>query len=355
MRILHLPVAQPSNSSSRERVANKGVGLRAKFAAMLTLSLALVQTTLTQPAQAAVTCVQTRSKIGSMENVPVRQWFDNNVKTKGVIVAVHGAVRHSGTFTPLAEQLASQGFLVASPDLRGHGDWYFDAKDNKDKVADYDGSTEDVVALLKQLHAEHPLVPIFCMGESAGAVVALRAAAQYPTMNGLVLSSIGTRPCVHDVQNLVPEVFTGLMHFNKPLGVTKVSMRKYSSDDERVRTTATDDPMLKPGMSAHELLKTAWLLNHTNGYAKRIPDHIPVLMLQGKEDQIVEASSAVRVLKHISSKQKKIVEFPCGHILLSTPFLRDDVVATLTDWLTARTSEQQTAALSDRKDAVSAQ
>lgn len=347
------PSAQSSKGSTDERARRFAVSPVRLL--LLTLGLSSVFCSQLQSANGAVTTVQTRSKLGLTENVPVRQWVDPSVKTKGIVIAIHGAARHSGTFQPLAEQLAAQGFLVASPDLRGHGGWYFDAKKANDKIADYDGSTTDVVNLIKQLHVQHPLLPIFCVGESAGAAVAIKAACEYPTLSGLVLSSIGTKPCVHDVQSLFPDVMNGIMHFDKPLAVTKTSMRKYSSDDERIRALATDDPLLKPGLSARELLKTAWLLNHTGGFASKIPDHIPVLMLQGKDDQIVTASSAVRVLKRINSKQKKIVEFPCGHILLSTPFLRDDVVSTLTDWLGTRAGDQQTAALTSRSDLTSAQ
>jgi hypothetical protein len=54
-------------------------------------------------------------------------------------------------------------------------------------------------------------------------------------------------------------------------------------------------------------------------------------------------SSAMHVLKLIASKDKSMAEFPYGHILLSTPHLRTDVVSTLTDWLNEKTAEQKTA------------
>jgi alpha-beta hydrolase superfamily lysophospholipase len=231
-------------------------------------------------ATAAVTSTDARMHLGSSA-VPVRQWSDGSSKPKAIIVAVHGALRSSGTFQPLAEQLAANGYLIVSPDLRGHGDWYFSAKTAQEKIVDYDESAQDVVNLFKAMRNEHPLTPIFCMGESAGGIVALQAAGQFPTINGLILSSIGTRPCIHDVQNIVRDFFLGLAHFDQPLDVRE-TMAKYASDDPQTAKDAASDPMLKPGFSAREMLRTARLLNQANGFASKLPDHIPVLMQEGR-------------------------------------------------------------------------
>jgi acylglycerol lipase len=300
-----------------------------------------------QAARASVTEVDSRIELGKSE-VPVRQWFDNSVRTKAVVVAVHGAARHSGTFQTLGEDLAKQGYLVMSPDLRGHGQWFYEASKPADKVADYDASTDDLVNLIANAHNAHPQLPIFCIGESAGAAVAIRAGSRAPNLNGLIISSIGTKPCLHDFNMVFKDVCAGLIDFDKPLDV-KESLSKYSSDEARIRDNAAADPLIKPGLSAREMLRTCSLLNRTSAFAAKLPAHIPVLMLQGKQDQIVQPASAKDVLKHIKSDEKSLVEFPSGHILLSTPFLRGDVYSTVSDWLNQRTAEQHTALLQSQE------
>jgi alpha-beta hydrolase superfamily lysophospholipase len=275
-------------------------------------------------------------------SVPVRQWTDKNIRPRAVVVALHGASRHSGTYQTLAEHLVSLGYLVVSPDLRGHGEWYFSKQATaKDKMANWDQSTDDVVALIDNLRDKYPRLPIFCMGESTGAAVAIKAAARCPAINGLVLSAIGTRPCVHDVPNIVCDAFEGLFDLDKPLDV-KDTIIKYSSDDERVRLNAGNDPLVKP-MSARELLRTSVLLNHTVANAEKLPAQMPVLMLQGDKDEIVTTSSARSVMRHIASHEKEMLEFPYGHILLTTPFIHTDVMSEVSDWLRSKTAEQQTA------------
>lgn len=309
--------------------------------AQLLLCLLLITANLPRPANAAVTQTECAIDIAG-SRVPVRQWSDSNVKTKAIIVAIHGALRHGGTFSAMAGRLAPLGYVVLSPDLRGHGEWYYTDGAAADKVTDYDKSVDDAVSLLTQLRAEHPQIPIFCLGESVGAAVAVRAATRCPAVNGLILSAMGTRPCVHDVPTIVQHVFEGAKNFDKPLDVTSF-LGTYSSDDARVLQEVVHDPLGRTGMSARELLRTNWMLRHTPVYASRLPAHIPVLMLQGSGDEIVKASSARDVLKHLASTEKKMVLFPCGHILLTTQFIRPDVMSSVSDWLVSQTAEQQTA------------
>jgi len=166
---------------------------RVKLALLPALMVSLMFSNQPQPAHAAVTESESRVQLGKSE-VPVRQWSDNTVRTKAIVVTVHGAARHSGTFQTLGEDLAQQGYLVLSPDLRGHGQWFYEAAMPADKIADYDASTDDLVNLIANAHNAHPQLPIFCIGESAGAAVAIRAGSRAPNLNGLIISSIGTRP-----------------------------------------------------------------------------------------------------------------------------------------------------------------
>lgn len=319
---------------------------RVKLVALSFLLFTVTWLNLAVPARAAVIEEEARVQLGDSQ-VPVRSWSDNSIKTKGIIIAIHGAARHSGTYEALAEHLASLGYLVLSPDLRGHGQWYYAKWSTpEDKIADYDKSTDDAANLLTQMRNEHPQLPIFCVGESAGAAVAIKAATRCPSINGLILSAIGTTPCVHDVRTIFRDAIVGATNLNKPLDVREI-ITKYSSEDKKVREEAGKDPLGKDGLSARELLRTSWLLSRTDSFASKLPEHIPVLMLQGSEDEIVKASSARDVLKHISSSEKSYESFPCGHILLTTPFIRPDVLTSVSSWLVNRTAEQQTALLSE--------
>ena len=84
-----------------------------------------------------------------------------------MIVLVHGLNSHSGYYTGTAEQLTRSGLAVYALDWRGRGRsegerFYVDAL--ADVVADTD-------TLVEQARTEHPGLPLFLLGHSAGGVV----------------------------------------------------------------------------------------------------------------------------------------------------------------------------------------
>ena len=50
----------------------------------------------------------------------IHRWVATG-RTKGHLLVVHGYADHAGRYAELASYLASSGFAVVAPDLRGHG------------------------------------------------------------------------------------------------------------------------------------------------------------------------------------------------------------------------------------------
>jgi alpha-beta hydrolase superfamily lysophospholipase len=68
--------------------------------------------------------------------------------------------------------------------------------------------------------------------------------------------------------------------------------------------------------------------------AGQIPRNIPVMLLQGSDDQIVNAASASRVFDSFKTADKSLKEIAgCGHILLGTAFIKPIVMNDTLDWL----------------------
>ena len=74
----------------------------------------------TQASQAAVT-VDDNPGWAKPVGLPVYQWNDPAVKTRGVMLVVHGFPVHGKTFDVFATEMAKQGIIVVAPDLRGLG------------------------------------------------------------------------------------------------------------------------------------------------------------------------------------------------------------------------------------------
>jgi len=66
-------------------------------------------------------------------------------------------------------------------------------------------------------------------------------------------------------------------------------------------------------------------------------DNVPILVMQGELDQIIEPKSTVHLFSKIGSKRKLLKTFPdAGHLLVTTHYLKDEVVVAVLDWLQAQ-------------------
>lgn len=259
-------------------------------------------------------------------------------QSKGIVVTVHGTTQHAGSFQSLAEHLVANGFTVLSCDLRGHGLRYHGQANDKiavaDRVVNYERSADDLVATFKQVKSDYPGVPIYCIGESVGAGVVTRAAGSSKGLiDGMILCSAGTRPCVFNPLMTVSDFVKYIWRLDHPMDVSRY-IDHYSADDKRVSNEMIADPLSRIKLTPREILRTAWFIRRTPAAAKHVDPSIPVLIVQGKIDHIVGNHSIKAILKNLPSTNKQIVELPqCGHVLLGTSFLKPQVVDSVTGWL----------------------
>lgn len=259
-------------------------------------------------------------------------------KSRGIVVTVHGTTQHAGSFQWLAEHLVDKGFTVLSCDLRGHGLRYHGGSDEQsmkvDRVVNYERSADDLVATFKQIKSDYPGVPIYCIGESVGAGVVTRAAGSSKGLiDGMILCSAGTRPCVFNPILTVTDFFKYIWRLDHPMDVARY-IDHYSADDKRISNEMIADPLSRVKLTPREILRTAWFIRRTPAAAKHVDPNIPVLIVQGEIDHIVGHHSIKSILKNLPSTNKKIVELPkCGHVLLGTSFLKPEVVESVTAWL----------------------
>lgn len=275
--------------------------------------------------------------------LPLYEWHDSeNAATQSIVVTVHGATQEATCFDKLARNLAKQGFLVCSMDLRGHGLWHFgrrgqnkpDGTHPEGFTVDYKQSVVDLEHLLDTLRATHPGAPIFCIGESAGAGVIVKAGIERPSaIKGMVLSSAGTHPVLHKLDWVIPDVLKGFKNFAHPLEIKRYITR-YSSDDPRVSKEMNDDPLGRHTMSGKELIATSFFIRDTASRAKELPPDMPLLVLQGTEDHVCSPTSVRAIVRKSRGFDKQLVFIRnCGHVLLGTSFIKPQVNNLVIDWL----------------------
>ncbi len=286
------------------------------------------------PASAEV-CYDEQCAEGKRAHLPVAKWQDPACNQRGTVLLIHGITQRAYSLNALANELADDGFTVYGIDQRGHGRWHFErTKGQPGYACDFKQTVKDVDSLLPALKQSNPDLPLFLIGESAGAGVAIRYAANSPdVVRGIVLAGTG---CKTGHVKLTWALADTLRNFYRPdhqISLVRYQ-RKYGTDDLVALEENFKDKWQRPTMSAKEMLGVARFMKKNAKYAKRISADTAVLVIQGNDDKVLKPKSALKVLANIPSADKRIVNIEnCGHILLGTNHLKPVVTNSIASWL----------------------
>lgn len=270
---------------------------------------------------------------------PIYMWSNPDTKPRAVAIAVHGLTMHGGTFDVLANSLANQGFLVLAPDLHGYGRWLTQPEQKRKcetcgSLLCYMKSRRDLISLIEKTREKYPTLPLFVIGESLGADLALYSASQRPGLiDGLVLSA----PAVKRRWNLVPRVARDIaLVMNNPFREVDLIpyMKKFASEDPAIVEEAVHDPLVRKKLTLWQLFKTCKTIHPTLAYADKVPANMPVLVIQGDKDRMLRTNAVVQLMDHLHSTDQTIRWFKDrGHLLLETHHVQPDTLSIVEGWL----------------------
>lgn len=270
---------------------------------------------------------------------PVYLWQNKEVEPKAVAIAVHGLTLHGLIYDRLATHLADQGFIVLAPDLHGYGRWS-QKQASDDKCPDchshlcYTKSKRDVEQLVIAAKGQYPTLPIYLIGESLGADIAIYTTARHPELvNGMVLSS----PAIKHSWNMASPLFkdVAILMRNPFHEVNLVPyIKRWASEDPEIIAEAVNDPLVRKRLTIWDLLKTHQAMKPTLQYADKVPTTVPVLIIQGDKDRMLKTNAVVQLLKHLNCQDQTVRWFTNrGHLLLETSHLQPDTVKIVDLWL----------------------
>ena len=98
----------------------------------------------------------------------VRAWAPG--QPQRILVCIQGLGGHGGYYEELAAQFIPGGTIVVAPDLRGHGQ----SKGRRGDIDRFDHYLLDIDAAVTWAIACWPNIPIFMLGESMGASLAIQ-------------------------------------------------------------------------------------------------------------------------------------------------------------------------------------
>ena len=240
---------------------------------------------------------------GQSETIAARTWGHAS-ECKAVCLLVHGLGAHSGWFEALARRLKVRRIYSLAYDQVGAG------KRRGEPLLMKQQWLDDLECALDYLASTVPDKPIILMGNSMGAVIALKAALskRKDQLAGLVLFSPGFdgNPNTFSLGYKVKALFNALTDPDRvmPLPYTTDDI----TPDPRVRNWLTNDAGPKLTVPARTLFELLKLTSETRAGAKNL--QCPVIMFTAGNEKIVNNIVNREVYDRLNAPNKKLVHYP---------------------------------------------
>jgi alpha-beta hydrolase superfamily lysophospholipase len=261
------------------------------------------------------------------EEIPYRLWPAR--RNRAAVLLLHGAFDYSAAFEEIGPRLARTGLTALAIDQRGFG-----ATPSRGTWAGAERMTKDVAEaaqfLLDRTGADRPL---FILGESMGAAVAVRAAGggMAPPLAGLVL--------------IAPGALASRFR-QKLLALTAAVARRLAGDSELVfeRLSGWEltpaaairligDPLVMRRIRPELLCGMADLAFSAVGQAASV--NKPVLTMVGARDELVRLVCVRRLFENFAGEKAWRVIPDAPHLLLHWR-RSNEIVREAVDWITAQ-------------------
>lgn len=224
-------------------------------------------------------------------------------KPEALIVIAHGLGEHSGRYQNLIDCLQGQAVSFYALDHRGHGQ----SEGKRGHIERFSDYVLDLKKYIDLVKAECPGLPLILLGHSMGGVIALQFALQYPEdIDALILSSAGLIPAVSipGWQEKMARLLSRLApRFSMSNGLDAAGL----SHDKQVVEQYIADPLV------HDKVSARWYTEFTdagqNGLERTRELSMPLLIIHGKSDPIVDYRGSVQLLERASSRDKTIYLF----------------------------------------------
>lgn len=247
---------------------------------------------------------------------------------KGVVILQHGFNAHGGHLAWAATQLNAAGYACYAVDLRGRGK----SDGERFYVDDFDKYLSDLGLAFDRARADHPDLPRFLLGHSAGGVIATSYALRHQhDLKGLICHSFAFRvPAPRLVLNL-------LQWLSGPFPRLKVLQLKNAdfSRDPAWVAMMNADPLIaderQPAKTVGEMWKADKLLERS--FEKLT---LPLLIIHGTQDHATLPVGSQYFFDHAGASDRALKLYEGHYHDLLADLGKETVMADIVAWLDAR-------------------
>ena len=248
---------------------------------------------------------------------------------RGAVLIVHGEGDHSGRYDHVAEHLVASGFYCVSYDQRCHGQ----SSSNYHHL--YEELKADLGSMVAYCESLAERVPIFLLGQGAGAALVAAKAASFGLsgrVRGAILSAAYRQ---RGIGGLKKEVFGVFSRVASSLDLAAKRDFPHLSRDPLVAESAAKDPLYhKENISFKAKMQLA---RRSLGEGRRIGQmKIPALILHGTCDKISSFKESETIYERIQSPDKTFLTYDGYYHEILNEYGKEIVLRDITDWLLER-------------------
>ena len=226
--------------------------------------------------------------------------YEADVNANSVVIS-HGLGEHGGRYEDIARRFVSVGLNVYVPDQRGFGR----TSGKRGHVPNFNIFLQDINFVVKMARENSKKVGL--LGHSLGGLIAARYAEEYNDIDILILSS----GAFYLDEKTMPKplfILVKILSFFSPSSTFSNGLDpRFLSHDEKVVKKYVTDPLVHDKISAKFVSE---MLNNIKLVHKRADKiEIPVLIMLGTGDKMVEPEGSRQLYKEIESSKKSIIEY----------------------------------------------
>ena len=224
--------------------------------------------------------------------------------SKGVVLFIHGLGARSNMYLTLADELATNGYIIYLLDIRGHG--Y--SKGIRGHMPSSDAMAKDIKYFYEYVVSiEGRNLKYIGMGHSLGTYAWINMLASFTDidLDALVLISGGTTNNINSF-NTIRENSRYFSHINK----WKAFLSIFNPNIKPIHIVFPDIPQLKQsgfvqdyGFSFFSMFRDS--KDRFNGFYKNT--NIPIMMISGSQDELFEVENIEESYNLIENKNKELI------------------------------------------------
>lgn len=261
-------------------------------------------------------------------NIYYQHWQPQDAP-KAVLLVVHGLAEHSGRYMNLVNYFVPRGYAVYGLDHIGHGK----SDGRRVYIEHFSDFTGPLKTYFDMIQGWHPGKPVFLVGHSMGGLIgAVYLLEHQNELKGAVLSApaVKVSDTISPVTITVGKILSAILPKAGLLALDAAAISK----DKAVVSAYINDPLVYTGKVTARL--AAEMLSAMQRVTAQAADiRLPILLLQGSADRLVDPSGAKMLQENASTPDKTLKVYDgLYHEVFNEPE-REQVLQDVEAWLEA--------------------